>query len=208
MTKSSELVSGLSSVLANAASRRTLSPLQLRLRIAAAVLVLLNAFGLFLYLFPPGGSRQELEQESVRVRSQILSVQSQSSKMRTLASSVQTSSTQAASFSNQYFLPKRAAYVTLFEEIQRMAKESGIQARDASWSEEPIEGTADLTLLTITANYEGSNANLMKFLNEADRSPMLLILDALSAAPQQRNDQINTVIRFQAVVRETPGIQQ
>jgi hypothetical protein len=45
----------------------------------------------------------------------------------------------------------------------------------------------------------------MKFLYEADRSPMLLILDRLQAAPQQKNNQINTQIRFQAVVREAPG---
>jgi hypothetical protein len=57
-------------------------------------------------------------------------------------------------------------------------------------------------LLTITANYEGTNANLTKFLYEADCSPMLLILDSLLASPQQRNTQINTTIRFQAIVRE------
>ena len=83
-----------------------------------------------------------------------------------------------------------------------MAKASGIQERDAGLTEEPIEGTADLTLLNITANYEGSNANLMKFLYEADHSPMLLILDMLTASPQQRNNQINTTIRFQTIVRE------
>jgi hypothetical protein len=56
--------------------------------------------------------------------------------------------------------------------------------------------------LNVTANYQGTNADLMKFLYEADHSPMLLILDALTAAPQQRNNQINTAIRFQAIVRE------
>ena len=44
--------------------------------------------------------------------------------------------------------------------------------------------------------------DLMKFLYEADHSPMLIILDALTAAPQQRNNQINATIRFQAIVRE------
>ena len=65
-----------------------------------------------------------------------------------------------------------------------------------------LSGCRLLQLVNITANYEGTNANLMKFLNESDHSPMLLILDSLSAAPQQRNNQINTAIRFQAIVRE------
>jgi hypothetical protein len=160
---------------------------------------------LYFYLSPPGGTRQDLELESVQVRTQIRAAQTQAAKSHGLAAHVQTASEQASSFSDKYFLPKRAAYVAVFEEIQRMAKASGIQERDAGWSEEPIEGTADLTLLNITANYEGTNANLMKFLNESDRSPMLLILDALTAAPQQHNNQINTAIRFQAIVREPPS---
>ena len=205
MTSNSETVTELVAARAGEEARRKLSPMQWRLRLAAAVLLLLNGIALFLYLSPPGGTREDLELEGVRVRSQILAAKIQATKMQGLAANVQTGSSQAAAFSDKYFLPKRMAYVAVFEEIQRMAKESGIQERDAGWSEEPIEGTADLTLLNITANYEGTNANLMKFLYEADRSPMLLILDALTAAPQQRNSQINTAIRFQAIVREAPA---
>jgi len=83
-----------------------------------------------------------------------------------------------------------------------MVKEAGLQERDAVFSEEPIEGTADLSLLNATANYEGSYESLMKLLNLADHSPMLLMLDALQAAPQQQSGRITTSIRFQAVVRE------
>lgn len=201
MTRNSESME-LVRVSSAGPARPGLSHLQLRLRLAAGILLALNLVALYLFLSPPGGSRQELELESIRVRSQILAAQVQTAKMRALATNVQAGSSQAAEFSTKYFLPKRAAYVAVFEEIQRMAKASGIQERDAGWSEEPIEGTADLTLLNITANYQGSNADLMKFLYEADRSSMLVILDALTAAPQQRNNQINTAIRFQAIVRE------
>jgi Tfp pilus assembly protein PilO len=200
MTRNSEAASELVAA-SGSAWRHKISPLQFRLRIVAAVLLALNLVALYLYLSPPGGSRQDLELESLHLRSQILAAQTQSAKMRALASNVQAGSTEAADFTTKYFLPKRAAYVAVFEEIQRMAKASGIQERDAAWSEEPIEGTADLTLLNITANYEGAYADLLKFLYEADHSPMLLMLDALTAAPQ-RNNQINTAIRFQAIVRE------
>jgi hypothetical protein len=202
MTSSSNTATELVGVWKGGLSRRKLSPLQLRLRVVAAALALLNCIALFLYVAPPGGTREDLELESVRVRSQIFGAQSQAAKVQRLASNVLTGSTQVAGFAEKYFLPKRLAYVAVFEEIQRMAKASGIQERDAAYTEEPIEGTADLTLLNITANYEGTNANLMKFLYEADRSPMLLILDALQAAPQQRDNRINTGIKFQAIVRE------
>ncbi len=202
MTRNSETISSELVPVLGGASRRMLSPLQLRLRVAAAVLLLLNLVAVYLYLSPPGGSRQDLELESLQVRTQILAAQTQAAKIRALASNVQAGSNQAADFTTKYFLPKRIADVAVYEEIRRMAEASGIQERDAGWSEEPIEGTADLTLLNVTANYQGTNADLMKFLYEADHSPMLLILDALTAAPQQRNNQINTAIRFQAIVRE------
>ena len=86
-----------------------------------------------------------------------------------------------------------------------MAQGSGLRERDAVFAEEPIEGTADLTLLTNTANYEGSYDNLMRFLYEVDESPMLLMLDNLQAAPQQKGGQISTSIRFQTIVQEGPG---
>ncbi len=83
-----------------------------------------------------------------------------------------------------------------------MVKEAGLRERDAVFNEEPIEGTSDLSLLNATASYEGSYDSLMHFLNLADHSPMLLMLDNLQAAPQQKEGQINTSIRFQAIVRE------
>jgi hypothetical protein len=204
MTRTSETAE-LVGVMAGVLTRRKLSATQIRLRWVAAVLALLNAAALYFYLSPPGGTRQDLELASVQVRTQIRAAQTLAAKSEGLAAHVQTASEQASAFADKYFLPKRAAYVAVFEEIQRMAKASGIQERDAGWAEEPIEGTSDLTLLNITANYQGTNANLMKFLYEADRSPMLLILDALTASPQQRNNEINTAIRFQAIVREPPA---
>jgi hypothetical protein len=205
MTKTSESAEVVGVMAAGDAARRNLSPLQVRLRIAAGILGAVNALALYFYLSPPGGSRQDLELESIQVRSQIRAMQTQAAKSRGLAAHMQTAGEQASAFSDKYFLPRRTAYVTIFEEIQRMAKASGIQERDAGSSEDPIEGTSDLTLLNITANYEGTNANLMKFLYEADHSPMLLVLDTLTASPQQHNNQISTSIRFQAIVRE-PGV--
>jgi hypothetical protein len=59
-----------------------------------------------------------------------------------------------------------------------------------------------LSLLNITANYEGTYPSLIRFLYETDRSPMLLMLDALTASPEQKNGQISVAIRYQVVIRE------
>ena len=85
-----------------------------------------------------------------------------------------------------------------------MAKASGMAERDAVYAKEPIEGTDDLWLLTSTANFEGNYESLMKFLAEVDHSPMLLMLENLQAAPQQKGGQISASIRFQSIMVSEP----
>ena len=175
---------------------------RLYLKALAGVLAALNAAALFFYLAPPGGSREELSDQITQLRRQIAAARTQTTRMRTTAAKVETGGGQATSFEAQYFLPKRIAYVAVVGEIQRLAKASGLDERDGVYTEEPIEGTADLSLLTATANFQGSYTNLMRFLNETDHTPMLLMLDALTAAPQSKSGEINASVRFQAIVRE------
>ncbi len=176
------------------------------LQMGGIVLALLNGIALYFYLDPPGGSREELMQQGQQVRNQIAATRTLALRLGTVAEKVQLGSSESADFETKYFLPKRVAYGAVIAEIQRMARASGLHERDAVYTEEPIEGTADLSLLNNTANYEGSYDNLMRFLYEADESPMLLMLDNLQAAPQQKGGQINTSIRFQTIVQEEPGV--
>jgi Tfp pilus assembly protein PilO len=180
------------------------------LRVAAGVLTLFNCVALFFYLAPPGGSKKDLQQQSLAVRNQILLARSRTARLSNVAAKVTVGNTESGEFAAQYFLPKRVAYAQMIAEIQRMAKAAGFQERDAIYTEEPIEGTDDLDLLNCTANYEGTYENLLHFLYEVDHSPMLLMLENLQAAPQQRAGQINTSIRFQAVMKEdaSPAGQQ
>ncbi len=175
---------------------------QVYLRMLAGLLAFFTIMALFFYLVPPGGSREEISEQIVQVRLQIAGMRVQNVRMRTTALKVEAGGGQASDFEAKYFLPKRLAYVTVVGEIQRLAKASGLQERDGVYTEEPIEGTADLSLLTASANFEGPYTNLMHFLNETDHSPMLLMLDALTAVPQSKSGEINATMRFQAIVRE------
>ncbi|MGA8029789.1 MAG: hypothetical protein WB992_21815 [Bryobacteraceae bacterium] len=174
------------------------------LQTGGAVLALLNGVALFLYLDPPGGTRNELMLEGLQVRNEIAATRSKTARLKLVSANVQTGSAQSADFEEKYFLPKRTAYATVITEIQRMASASGLQQRDWVSSEEPIEGSSDLSLLNMTANFEGSYDNLMHFVYESDRSPMLLMLEQLQAAPQQKGGRINASVRFQAIIREEP----
>ncbi|MBV9155364.1 MAG: hypothetical protein JO097_03825 [Acidobacteriaceae bacterium] len=175
------------------------------LQLAGGILALLNGIALFFYLDPPGGTRKELMQEGVEVRNAIVAARSRTQRLKTVAAEVQVGNVESADFEAKYFLPKRLAYAAVITELQRIAKVANLQQRDWVSTEEPIEGTSDLSLLNIVANYDGSYDNLMHFLYETDRSPMLLMLEQLQAAPQQKSGQLTAQIRFQTIIQEEPA---
>lgn len=173
------------------------------LRVIGIVLALLNCVALFLYLDPPGGTRRDLTEQSLQVRNEIAATRTSAVRLKTVAANVQLGNSQSSAFESIYFLPRRTAYQRVIGELQRMAAVSGLQEGDRVYSEEPIEGTTDLTLLNIAANnYQGTYDNLMHFLYEVDKSPMLLMLDTLLAAPQQTGSRVSASLRFQAVIQE------
>lgn len=176
------------------------------LQSAAIALGVLNVVALILYLFPPGGSRRELEDQAAQIRTQITAASRLANRQRAVAQNVQLGSAQSADFMKHFILPKRVAFAEVISEIQRIARVSGMSEKDASYTEEPIEGTADLTLLGSSANYEGSYENLRKFLYHVDRSPFLIMLESLQVAPQQRGNQVNSNIKFQAVIQDDATI--
>ena len=166
-------------------------------------LALMNAVVLFLHFMPPGGTQEELTAQQGRLRQEIAAVRARALRLKTIAAKAQTGTKESVDFEAQYFLPRRQAYAAVMGELQRLAHASGLTERDAVYSEEPIEGTTDLSLMNSTANYEGAYNNLLRFLGEVNQSPLLLMLDSLQAAPQQhKGGGINTSIRFQAIIRD------
>ena len=56
---------------------------------------------------------------------------------------------------------------------------------------DPIEGSDDLSMMTISINFEGSFAQLVKFVNLLDRSPRFLIIESMQVSPQPKGDVLN-----------------
>jgi Tfp pilus assembly protein PilO len=173
------------------------------LKIGAGVLALLNVVAIFFYIAPPGGSRHELIDQEDGIRRNIQTHKISTERLKTVSAKVQLGGDQTEQFAHKYFLPNRTAFATLLSELLRMSSAAGLREGQRTYSQEPIEGTDDLTLLTINANYQGNYTELMNFLNQVDRSDQLLILDTLTATPQQQGAGVlNVVTRFLAVIQE------
>jgi len=172
------------------------------LRVGAVVLLLCNAVALFWCLDPPGGTRRELSEEMLRIHNEIVATRANAARVKNVAAKVQLGHGQALTFESEYFLPRRTAYQRILAELQRLAQVSGLQARDSVNTEEPIEGSDNLSLLNVAARFDGTYAQFLKFLYEVDKSPMLLMLDSLGATPQQNSGHITADLRFQTIIKD------
>jgi len=179
------------------------SGLALWLRVGAVVLAILNVAAIYLYIAPPGGSRHDLVNQETEIRNSLRAHHVGAQRLKTISAKVELGGEQTQRFAAQYFLPRRTAFATIYGEMLRLSSAAGIHERDRNYSEEPIPGTDDLTLLTINGTYQGTYADLMNFLSQVDHSDQLLILDTLTATPQQQGaDLLNVTMRFLAVIKE------
>lgn len=172
-------------------------------RAVLGVLVVANLVAAGLVLFPPGGSAEELERERVTLESQLQTQQSRLVTTRTHAEAVEKGRTQGDDFLQNYFLKNRTAFSTLLTELETAAKTTKLRPRENAYALEPVEGSDTLSMLSITAAYEGTYQDLMHFVYELDRAPGLLIIESLSAAPQANTDILSVSMKLNTFVRET-----
>jgi Tfp pilus assembly protein PilO len=171
-------------------------------RIALAVLLVLNAAALAMVVFPPGGSVESLDQELSRLRIQVQSNQEAVQRLRAVVKKVESARSEQDAFMRAYFIDLDTASSTIQTEILNMAKTSGLRSKEHSYVLDPIEGSDTLSLMTITANYEGSYADLVEFVSLVDRSERFLIIDNIQATPQQTPGLLNARFKMNAFLRE------
>ncbi len=175
------------------------------LQVIAATLLVLNLVALYFYFAPPGGSRRELTAQSAQIHRQMVAARFAAQRLETVSGKVQLAGTQTTAFESKYFLAGREAYRKVFSDLEKLTRDAAIQQRDGVFTEEPIEGSTDLTLLNFSVNLEGTYSDLMHFLYGVDHAPSLLILDSLNAAPQQGTERLNLAVKFLTVMREAPA---
>lgn len=98
-------------------------------------------------------------------------------------------------------LPRRTANSTLYSELIKAASEAGINTREGNFEIEPIEGTDEYGMISVNANFRGEYQNLVRFLNQIDRSEQFLIIDSLAATPRTDSDELQFMMRFNTLLR-------
>ena len=176
-------------------------------RLIVGALVALNLIAAGLVLYPPGGSADSLERQVADLQAKAVSGRALLESTRTHAASVEKGREEGDHFLDDYFLARRTAYSTLLTELLEAADRAKIKPKEHAYATEPIEGSDTLSMMTISANYEGTYANLMRFVHEIDKSPRVLIIEGLTAAPQAAGGTLSVSMKIDAFVREEGTIQ-
>jgi Tfp pilus assembly protein PilO len=175
------------------------------LRAAIGTLLAANLVAAVMAFKPFGGSADDLRREQQALRAQLAQLQARSATSKRLVEKVETARREGDEFLAKYVTDRRTMSSTIQAELNRTAKEAGIKALPATLDLEPIEGSDTLEMMTISAAYEGSYADLTKFVNLLDKSPRFLIIENMQTAPQQGGQSLNVTLKLDTFVRETAG---
>ena len=178
---------------------------RLLVRVALGILLAANVVAAVFVFYPLGGSAEDLVKEMRSKQLELAQQQQRVNRTRGIVAKVQQAKVEGDRFLNDCTLPRRTAYSTVVGELNKMALESGMKPKEASYSPlEPVPGSDTLEQLTISANYEGSYQSLTKFVNLIDKWPRFLIIDSMQASPQS-SGALNVTIKLDTFIRDTVG---
>jgi hypothetical protein len=177
------------------------------IRTGLIALAVANLVALYFVIRPLGGSAQELSQQALDMHLQIRQQQATLERTKLLASKIQTGRGEGDRFMGTYFLPRRTAYSTVVSQLNDLAGQAKITARDSSLGLEAVDGSDTLDMMQVSANFEGAYPDLIHFINLLDKSDQLLIIESLNATPQQSGGRINVTLKLDTFVKEDGAAQ-
>ena len=173
-----------------------------KIGLALAVLAVVD---LVIYLFaigPLSESDRERRLMADTLQKQVKERTVQVEKLAAIVQKVEKARTDGDKLLQEITMPRRSAFSSIVSELDQAAQQAGVELRDRGYNVEPIEGSDTLSMMTVNVGLEGSYENLVRFLNQLDRSPRFLIIESLGAAPQQSGANLNVSVKLDAFVRE------
>jgi hypothetical protein len=176
---------------------------QTLVRLGLGVLLLANLAAAAFAFHWIGASPEALEQRLMAQRARLKAAQGKRDQSKVIAAHMEQAKGEGDKFLETWITGRRHTYSSIIGEITQSAKGAGMKMLDASIAPlDPIEGSADLELMTITVNFEGGYPQLLKLVNAIDRSEKLFIIESLQVAPQPRSELLNVTLKLNTVVKD------
>ena len=180
----------------------SLKSTQVRLRLLLGVLLAANlvAAGFAFHLFDD--SPEQVAHQVQAKRQEVLAQVLKLNHTRMLAGKVAKGREEGTKFISTYMTSRRVTYSTIIAELNQMAATAGMKPKDAVIGLDAIQGTDSLDTMIVTYSFEGQYASLVKFINLVDRSPRFLIIESLSASPQQAFGVLQVTLKLNTFVKD------
>lgn len=177
------------------------------IRLVLGVLLAANLVAGYFVIRPIGGSPADLRRQEQELRAQIQQQQGILARTKTLAGKIEVGRGEGDKFMNTYFLPRRTAYSTIMSNLNDLANQAKVTAKESSNAIDEVEGSDTLLRMQVTANFEATFENLIHFVNLLDKSNRLMIIESLNATPQQGGKLLNVMLKLDTFVREDGSAQ-
>ncbi len=171
------------------------------MRAAIGVLLAANLAAALIAFKPFGGSAEDLTRQETALRTQLTALQNRIAMDKKLVEKVQAARKDGAQFLESYFLDRRTEASTVADELLRITTESGMKPLPRSEQLEPLTGSDDLQMDTITAGFEGDYQNLAKLINLLDRSPKFFVIENMQSNGVQNGKTVSVQLRIDCFVR-------
>lgn len=166
----------------------------------------LAVFDLAFYLFAvmPLANREADQRLLIAsLQTQVATRQSNLETSEEIAARLDEADEQGQQLVDQLTLERRTAFSELLGELGNAAAESGVEVRETAYEVESVDGSDNYGILSINANFRGRYENLVKLLNNLDRSELFFIIGSLGASPRadsetndlQINMRVDTFVR-------------
>ena len=184
------------------------------MRAIIGVLLVGNLVAAILAFHPFGGGADDLRRQEASLTTQLEQAQTHLKAGQATVGKVQIARSEGDQFMSEYFMTSAQMAASILAELYKSAQDSGIHVGTQSFSQEEIEGSDTLHMLSTQVGLEGSYANLAKFVNLLDKSPRFLVIEAMSAAATQQQQQgprangeqaLTVTIKVDAFVKDIPG---
>ena len=167
-----------------AVSQKAARPARHGCRVILGVLVGLNLIAAGFVLFPPGGSAEQMEEQLAALQSQVASRNKTSRSPVSTLRRLKRDARRAISSWGTIFWPVAPLIPRCWANWEMRLNNRRSKRAKSPTPPSPIEGSDTLSMMTITASYEGTYQDLMNFVHQVDQSPGLMIIESLNAAPQ------------------------
>lgn len=172
-------------------------------RVVLGLLLVANLVGAGIAFNLFGPSPEALDMQLMAARARLQADQTRLMRSRLLSSNIGKGKTEGDTFLTSYFTTRRRTYSTIISEITEIAKGAGMKAQEWTIAPlDPIEGSDDLSMMSVSVNFEGGYPQLVKFVNALDRSPRFLIIESMQVTPQPKGDILSATLKLNAFIKD------